>query len=71
VKAEACDELAEHVSARAPVGSPELLFGDPSALRGRTDRCWWLHHDGLLSTGLGAALASDGRVLVVWVVLEG
>jgi hypothetical protein len=71
VKSEACEVLADHVKARAPVGSPELLFGDPAALRGRTDRCWWLHHDGMMSTGLGAALASDGRVLVVWVVLEG
>ena len=71
VKSEACEVLAEHVKARAPVGSPELLFGDPAALHGRTDRCWWLHHDGMMSTGLGAALASDGRVLVVWVVLEG
>jgi hypothetical protein len=70
-KSEACEQLAAHVSARAPVGSPELLFGDPAALHGRTDRCWWLHHDGMMSTGLGAALASDGRVLVVWVVLEG
>ena len=71
VKAEACEVLADHVSARAPTGSAELLFGDPAALRGRTDRCWWLHHDGMMGAGLGAALASDGRVLVVWVVLEG
>jgi hypothetical protein len=71
VKTQACEELADHVSARAPAGSPELLFGDPAALRGRADRCFWLHHDGMMSTGLGAALASDGTVLVVWVVLEG
>lgn len=71
VKPEACDVLAEHVSTRAPVGSPELLFGEPDALRGRTDRCWWVHHDGMMGAGLGAALASDGRVLAVWVVLEG
>lgn len=71
VKAQGCDALAEHVQARAPLGSPELLHGDPAALRGRTDRCWWLHHDGMMGAGLGAALASDGRVLVVWVVLEG
>jgi hypothetical protein len=71
VKAEACDVLAEHVSTRAPVGSPELLLGDPAALRGRSDRCWWVHHDGMMGAGLGAALASDGRVLAVWVVLEG
>ena len=71
VRSEACDVLAEHVSARAPAGSPELLFGDPAALRGRSDRCWWVHHDGMMGAGLGAALASDGRVLVVWVVLEG
>jgi hypothetical protein len=71
VKAEACDVLAEHVAERAPAGSPELLYGDPSALRGRSDRCWWLHHDGMLSAGLGAALGRDGQVLVVWVVLEG
>lgn len=71
VKAEACDALADHVKARAPAGSPELLHGDPAALRGRSDRCWWLHHDGMMGPGLGAALGSDGRVLVVWVVLEG
>jgi hypothetical protein len=71
VKAEACDVLADHVTERAPMGSAELLFGDPAALRGRGDRCWWVHHDGMLSAGLGAALASDGRVLAVWVVLEG
>jgi hypothetical protein len=70
-KAEACDVLAEHVRGRAPVGSPELLYGDPAALLGRSDRCWWLHHDGMMGAGLGAALASDGRVLAVWVVLEG
>jgi hypothetical protein len=68
---EDCAELAEHVRQRAPFGSPQLLHGDPSALEGRTDRCWWLHHDGFMGPGLGAALASDGRVLAVWVVLEG
>lgn len=71
VKAHACDELAAHAHERAPVGSAELLYGNPAALRGRTDRCWWLHHDGMMGPGLGAALASDGRVLVVWVVREG
>ena len=70
-KPQACDELAEHVSARAPAGSPERLFGDPAALRGRGDRCWWLHHDGMMGAGVGAALASDGTVLVVWIVSEG
>jgi hypothetical protein len=71
VKSQACDVLAEHVSTRAPMGSPELLFGDPDALRGLGDRCWWVHHDGMMGAGLGAALAIDGRVLAVWVVLEG
>lgn len=71
VRAEACDTLAEHVRERAPKGSPELLHGDPASLDGRTDRCWWLHHDGMLGPGLGAALASDGRVLAVWIVVEG
>jgi hypothetical protein len=70
-RARSCDELAEHVRQRAPAGSPELLYGDASALEGRTDRCWWLHHDGMLDSGLGAALGSDGRVLAVWIVLEG
>lgn len=70
-KQEACDVLAEHVSERAPTGSPELLLGDPAALRGRGDRCWWLHHDGMMGPGLGAALASDGTALVVWIVSEG
>lgn len=70
-KPQACDALAEHVRERAPLGSPELLHGDPAALRGRTDRCWWLHHDGMMGPGLGAALASDGQVLAVWVVREG
>lgn len=71
VEAEACDVLGEHVKKHAPVGSPELLFGDPAALLGRGDRCWWVHHDGRIGPGVGAALASDGTVLVVWVVLEG
>jgi hypothetical protein len=71
VRSEACDELAEHVRERAPAGSPELLHGDPSALLGRTDRCWWLHYDGIMGPGLGAALTTHGRVLVVWIVLEG
>lgn len=70
-KPQACDALAEHVTERAPAGSPELLYGDPAALRGRGDRCWWLHHDGMMGPGLGAALASDGTVLVVWIVSEG
>lgn len=70
-KQEACDVLAEHVAARAPTGSPELLLGDPAVLRGRGDRCWWVHHDGMMGPGLGAALASDGTVLVVWIVSEG
>ena len=70
-KLEACAVLAAHVEERAPVGSPELLFGDPATLRGRGDRCWWLHHDGLMGPGLGSVLASDGTVLVVWVVREG
>jgi hypothetical protein len=61
VKAQACDVLADHVEERAPTGSPELLYGTPAALRGRTDRCWWLHHDGMMGAGLGAALASDVR----------
>lgn len=70
-KQEACDVLAEHVAARAPAGSPELLLGDPAVLRGRSERCWWLHHDGMIGAGLGAALAADGTVLVVWIVSEG
>jgi len=70
VNTKACDELADHVSARARAGSV-VLFGNPSALHGRSDHCWWVHHDGMMTTGLGAALASDGKVLVVWVVLEG
>ena len=70
-KQEACDVLAEHIAERAPAGSPARLFGDPAALRGRSSRCWWLHHDGMMGPGLGAALASDGTVLVVWIVSEG
>ena len=71
VKEQACDALADHVADRAPAGSPERLLGDPAALRGRGERCWWLHHDGLMGPGLGAALASDGTVRVVWIVSEG
>lgn len=52
-RTEACDVLAEHARERAPVGSSELLYGDPAALLGRTDRCWWLHHDGMMGPGLG------------------
>jgi hypothetical protein len=70
-KEEACDVLAAHVEERAPAGSQELLYGDPAALRRAGERCWSVHHDGMMGPGLGGALANDGAVLAVWVVLEG
>jgi hypothetical protein len=68
---DSCDRLAAHIDERAPSGSPELLFGDTARLREGAETCWWLHHDGMMGPGLGAALASDGQVWVVWIVSEG
>ncbi len=70
-KQDACERLAGHVDERAPAGSPALLHGATARLREQDEPCWWLHHDGMMGPGLGAVLASDGRVLVVWIVSEG
>lgn len=70
-KQDACERLASHVDERAPAGSPALLHGAAARLREQDQPCWWLHHDGMMGPGLGAVLASDGRVLVVWIVSEG
>ncbi len=47
-----------------------FLRGQPSDLEGHED-VWVVTYDGMLTQGLGAALAQDGRVLLVWIAPEG
>ncbi len=70
VRSEACGWLEAHVRERAPEGSPERLYWDLAKIA-QDAPCWWIHHDGMMGPGLGAALTRDGRVAAVWVVREG
>ncbi|MFC2171355.1 hypothetical protein ACFLU6_01835 [Acidobacteriota bacterium] len=66
-----CTAYGTFVSERVASGDPELLLGDLAALKNLTGKCWTLHYDGLMGPGLGAAMAPDGEVLLIWIVAEG